>query len=80
MMDAKVSFVVAEAVLLAEGTERQLNQPPQVMRAAYARFRGELRARTVSLDTFRSTTTLNRACSASSDPWCLRRLLMVHVG
>jgi len=36
MMDAKASFVVEEAVLLAEGTERDQNQPPQVARAACA--------------------------------------------
>ena len=80
MMDAKVSFVVEEAVLLAEGTERDQDQPPLVVWAVCARFLGELRARTVSLDTFRSTTTLNRACRASSDPWCLSRVLMAPVG
>ena len=64
MMDAKVSFVVAEAVLVAEGTEQQLNQPPQVVRAAYEGFRGELRARTVSSTSSFVQTSLNRACCA----------------
>ena len=36
MMDAKVSFVVEEAVLLADGTKRDQDQPPQVAQAACA--------------------------------------------
>ena len=78
--DAKVSFVTTQAVLLAKGIIRHLDQAALVVRAVGARYRGFRRARTGVYRHLHTFHASQPPAALGSDSWSLSRAVMAPAG